>query len=128
MRKILVKVKDGGCFFDVNHKGQTATGDRPYVLEESAYVNMAAAQGRLIILGEVKESCTDENFLKFYKNEKDKKAAVAKFLKAKETVKIEEPKEPVKTEEPKEPVKTEEPKEPVKTEEPKEPVKTEGNK
>lgn len=116
MRKILVKVKDGGCFFDVNHKGQTATGDRPYVLEESAYVNMAAAQGRLIILGDVKESCTDENFLKFYKNEKDKKAAVAKFLKAKEPAKVEEPKNPEKTGEPKEPVKTEEPKDPAKTE------------
>ena len=91
MRKILVQVKDGGCFFDMNHKGQTAMPDRPYVLEESPFVNLAAAQGRLVILGDVKESCTDENFLKFYANEKDKKVAVAKFLKAKETIKVEEP-------------------------------------
>ena len=90
MRKILVQVKDKGCFYDINHKGQTALGDRPYVLEASSFVNVAVAQNRLEILGEVKESCTDENFFKFYKNENDKKAAVAKYLKGKAAVKIEE--------------------------------------
>lgn len=96
MRKVLVKVKDGGCFFDMNCNGQTAMGDRPYILEVSSFVNLGAAQGRIEILGEVKADCTDKNFYKFYANEKDKKAAVAKFLKAKGLVK--ENKEPAKEE------------------------------
>lgn len=81
--KFLVKVKDGGCFFDLNHKGQIAMPDRPYVLEESVSLNIAVSAKRLNILGTLKDNCTDEIFVKYYSSEKDKNKAVAKFLKEK---------------------------------------------
>lgn len=81
--KFLVKVKDGGCFFDLNHKGQMAMPDRPYVLEESVSLNIAVSAKRLNILGTLKDNCTDEIFVKYYSSEKDKNKAVAKFLKEK---------------------------------------------
>ena len=125
MRKVLVKVKDNGCFYDMNHKGQTAMNDRPYILEVSSFVNMAVAQGRLEILGDVKEDCTDENFLKFYKNEKDKKAAVTKFLKGKSSVKIED-ENPAKTQN-NDPEKTQGNNEPEKAQGNGQPEKAQGN-
>lgn len=81
--KFLVEVKDGGCFFDLNHKGQMAMPDRPYVLEESVSLNIAVSAKRLNILGTLKDNCTDEIFVKYYSSEKDKNKAVAKFLKEK---------------------------------------------
>lgn len=97
-KKFLIKVLDGGCFVDFTRGGKVAAlPHRPYVVEESVYFRTAVANGRLGILGEVKENCTDDQFHRFYANEKDKDKAVARYLKEKSPVAVEATEAPAKS-------------------------------
>lgn len=99
-KKYLVKVLDGGCYYDYTRKEPvTVLPHRPYVVEESTFFQTAVSQKRLAILGEVRENCTDDQFQRAYANAQDKNKAVSKYLKekspSKEAEVEEQPKEEV---------------------------------
>lgn len=59
---------------------QFARADRPCVVTQSSPMSVGIANGKLRLLGTVNDDATDEEFLAYLKDAKDKELAVAAFL------------------------------------------------